>query len=101
MNAGQERQKEKKRKKEKIKFPRCMKIYHNTVRYIQDSSPTASFSTASTIYKSNAVDRVSLETHKCDSNINKAEHGYNIGMHAVNNNKHPVNNILRLNKVFL
>lgn len=43
--------------------------------------------------------QVRLEKHKYDSNINKAEHGYNIGMHAVN--KHPVNNILRLNKVFL
>lgn len=43
--------------------------------------------------------QVSLEKQKYDSNINKAEHGYNIGMHAVN--KHPVNNILRLNKVFL
>lgn len=43
--------------------------------------------------------QVSLEEQKCDSNINKAEHGYNIGMHAVD--KHPVNNILRLNKVFV
>jgi len=33
------------------------------------------------------------------SNINKAEHGYDIGVHAVN--EHPVNDILRLNKVFL
>lgn len=27
--------------------------------------------------------QVSLEKQKHDSNINKAEHGYNIGMHAV------------------
>lgn len=36
---------------------------------------------------------------ECDSNINKAKHGYNISMHAIN--KHPVNNRLRLNKVFM
>lgn len=36
---------------------------------------------------------------ECDSNINKAKHGYNISMHAIN--KHPVNNRLRLNKVFV
>lgn len=37
--------------------------------------------------------QISLQKHKYDKNINKAEHGYNIGMHAVNT--HPVNNIFK------
>ena len=89
MNAGQEREKKKSRSVWKYTTS------PNTVRYIQ----TASVPTAVTSYKSSYCRHVRLEKHKYDSNINKAEHGYNIGMHAVD--KHPVNNILRLNKVFL
>lgn len=81
-------------KKKKKSFPRRMKIYHKSnIIYRHILQPLFHCSDNLQYCR-----EVRLEKHKYDSNINKAEHGYNIGMHAVN--KHPVNNILRLNKVF-
>lgn len=92
MNAGQER------KKKKWKFPA---LYENipqvpTLFIIYTHLPQLPLHCINNLQLKHCR-RVSLERR--DSEINKAEHGYNIGTHAVN--KHPVNNILRLNKVFL
>lgn len=91
MNAGQDRQ-----TKKTMFFVLYENITHAPSLLITNRAPTALLhrqSTTPTMQTSRST------KHKHDSDINKAEHGYNIGMHAVN--KYPVNNILRLNKVFL
>lgn len=98
--SGRTKRKKKKKKQTKNKFsalyeniPQVPTLHH----YIQ-TAPTASCPHCIDHLQLKHCRRVSLVKLKYDSNINKAEHGYNIGMHAVD--KHPVNNILRLNKVF-
>lgn len=81
-------------KKEKVG---CMKIYH-TVPTLFITYTHVLPLPSHCIHNLQLKHRrsISLEKQTYDSEINKAEHGYNIGMHAVN--KHPVNNILRLNR---